>query len=229
MESENNLEENEIIMTLAQMESENEAVMALTPKKFGMPFKLEEMVCLPLLANTVKVAGWLVEYDPGTHRALLGAPYLKNRLPVDMSQIEPFSGKVGSLYQVIGDIQDFTDSTKPRLLMASLIRCVDGLDVFEYSRAIDRQRRHFLWREEYMQIGSVSNDPPPVKPEKENPLDPDGLDKMPPHLRNISTVDDFVRLCLEDENYSDLEEGSGDLCDPYGYDTEISAFTGRKD
>lgn len=155
----------------------------------------------------------LVEYDPATHRALLGAHYLKKRLPVDTSQIEPFSGKIGSLYQVIGDIQDFTDKTKPRLLKASLVRCVDGLDVFEYSRAIDRQRRHFKLREEFMQIGSISNDPAPIEPEKENPLDPDGLEKMPRHLRNISSVNDFVRLCLEDEHYSDLED-SGDRCDP---------------
>lgn len=163
-----------------------------------MQWKINDVLCFDSL----------MEYNPVTHKASLGAPYLQNQLSVDTSLIEPFNGKIGSLYQLIGDIESFTDGARPRLLTASCVRCVDGLDLFEYCRAIDRQRRYFQQREEFMQIGSVCRSPDSIPPEKENHLDPDGLELMPPSLKNISNVDDFEFYRVQEECYSDLDDSN---------------------
>lgn len=85
----------------------------------------------------VRVVGRLLRYDVKSSLIWLGhvrAPYLE--LPIDSSVVEPFPFSRGSLYQFIGEIDASGKKCEGTVVRALAYRCVEGLDMELYSRAL---------------------------------------------------------------------------------------------
>jgi len=79
-------------------------------------------------------------------KATLCDPQSSTSLQLDTRLIEPFDARIGSLFQVIGELE--CGDTNQVVLKARVIRCVDGMDLIMYRRVVDSQRRYLKSREE---------------------------------------------------------------------------------
>lgn len=85
----------------------------------------------------VRVVGRLLRYDVKSSLIWLGhfkVPHLE--LPIDSSVVEPFPFSRGSLYQFIGEVDATGKKCDGMVVRALAYRCVEGLDMELYSRAL---------------------------------------------------------------------------------------------
>ncbi|ESO90660.1 hypothetical protein LOTGIDRAFT_123095, partial [Lottia gigantea] len=73
--------------------------------------------------------------------AVLVDPKSNKSLLINTRLVEPFSAKLGSLFQFIGELDAPTGSLDVSLV-ARVVRCVDGLDMTLYHQAIHAQRQY---------------------------------------------------------------------------------------
>lgn len=93
-----------------------------------------------LLGHSVNVIGRLTVHEVSNCLAKLADPQSKSELCVDTSLIEPFDARFGSLFNMIGELED--GNQNEIVLRARVVRCVDGLDLSLYRKAIESQRRY---------------------------------------------------------------------------------------
>jgi len=69
---------------------------------------------------------------------------------INTSLIEPFEGRLNSLYQFVGEMETGNTSSQDteRLLKARSYRCVDGLDLIEYYHSVDARSAYLQERSE---------------------------------------------------------------------------------
>ena len=95
--------------------------------------------------HSVRVTGSLESYDPVAARARVGAD--GESLWVDVSKVSGADPhRVGSLYQYIGELDAAVgggpDPTEPKpVLRARVARCVDGLDLLVYHKALETRNK----------------------------------------------------------------------------------------
>ena len=85
----------------------------------------------------VRTIGRLLRYDVKHSLLWLGhyeSPYLE--LPVDSSLVQPFPFSRGALYQVIGEVDGSRKKADGAVVRALAYRCVEGLDMEVYVRAM---------------------------------------------------------------------------------------------
>ena len=85
----------------------------------------------------VRTIGRLLRYDVKHSLLWLGhcePPYLE--LPVDSSLVEPFPFSRGALYQFIGEVDGSKKKADGAVVRALAYRCVEGLDMEVYVRAM---------------------------------------------------------------------------------------------
>ena len=70
------------------------------------------------------------------------------QLHVSTRLIEPFEAQLNSLYQFVGDMEqkDSNSGVAQRCLKVISCRCVDGLDLVRYYRALDARRAYLQQR-----------------------------------------------------------------------------------
>lgn len=112
----------------------------------GRPVFIEEIVSPDVDARamhemSVCLTGRLVHHDVDGCMAKLTDPQSKMDVYVDTSLIEPFGAKFGSLFQMIGEL-DYRSGQYGTVLKARVVRCVDGMDLVLYRKAIQCQRMY---------------------------------------------------------------------------------------
>lgn len=95
---------------------------------------------MDLHGNSVCVTGRLTEHEVSACIAKLLDPQDKSELSIDTSLIEPFEARSGSLFQMIGELEPGRHGDI--VLKARVVRCVDGLDMPLYRKAIECQRTY---------------------------------------------------------------------------------------
>ncbi|KAI8483039.1 Telomeric pathways with STn1 [Branchiostoma belcheri] len=96
--------------------------------------------------RAVRVMGKLETHDivdctaelSNVERAQKSSPH--QELAVNTRLIEPFQARLGSIFQMVGEVE-FT--ARGPLLHARVVKCVDGIDTAVYYRVLDMQR-HYL-------------------------------------------------------------------------------------
>lgn len=92
--------------------------------------------------QSVCVTGCLTEHDCVKCMAKIRDHQSKQDLYVDTKLIEPFNARYGSLFQMIGEL-DVDGKDGDIVLKARVVRCVDGLDLTLYKKAVQCQRMYF--------------------------------------------------------------------------------------
>lgn len=117
----------------------------------GEPLFIEEVIqklsSENLEGKSVRITGKLDEHDAEACMGRLVDPQSGKNLVVNTMLIEPFSAKKGSLLQIIGEL-DCLNSRNEVVLKARVVRCVDGLDMTMYRKALQAQRDYFNSRKE---------------------------------------------------------------------------------
>ena len=118
----------------------------------GAPVFIDEIVvgtsACAQEGQSVCVIGRLTDHEVDTCVARLTDPLTKRELTVDTSLIEPFGARLGSLFQMIGELETSnkggnlgTTAKRGNLVLRTrVVRCVDGLDFTMYKKAISLQR-----------------------------------------------------------------------------------------
>lgn len=94
-----------------------------------------------LEGKSVRITGKLEEHDAEACMARLVDPQSGKHLIVKTILIEPFAAKRGSLFQMIGEL-DCLNNRNEIVLKARVVRCVDGLDMTMYRKALQAQREY---------------------------------------------------------------------------------------
>ena len=115
----------------------------------GEPLFIEEVLQRTSVENlegkSVRITGKLEEYDAGASTARLVDPQSGKSLLVNTVLIEPFSAKRGSLFQMIGEL-DCLNNRNEVMMKARVVRCVDGLDMTMYRKALTAQWEYLSMR-----------------------------------------------------------------------------------
>lgn len=98
-----------------------------------------------LLGKSVCVTGRLSEHEVSSCMAKLLDPQNKADMSIDTSLIEPFEARSGSLFQMIGELERGKQGDV--VLKARVVRCVDGLDMALYRKAVECQRTYLEKRQ----------------------------------------------------------------------------------
>lgn len=110
----------------------------------GKPTFIEEIdQCedkMSLHGRSVCITGRLTEHQVSDCVAKLMDLQNKSVVCIDTSLIEPFDARFGSLFQMIGEIGCGKENNI--VLKARVVRCVDGLDMSLYRKAIECQRMY---------------------------------------------------------------------------------------
>ncbi|XP_029647078.1 CST complex subunit TEN1-like [Octopus sinensis] len=137
--------------------------MASDPKKCKTPFyrkylpehgviyTIKEIIEMDVtqtnsLPKAVRVNGKLAEHDSSSCQAVITYLSKNVRLTVQTQFIEPILFPLNSLLQFLGDL-DWNPSDGSPILKARTVRCVDGLDLILYERALSAQRAYLCSRE----------------------------------------------------------------------------------
>lgn len=108
---------------------------------------IEDMKHMDLNGSSICVTGRLIEHDVDVCLAKLSDPQTKKELCVDTAFIEPFEARFGSLFQMIGELETRSDKIgNNAVLKARVVRCVDGMDMALYRKAVEYQRAHLQKR-----------------------------------------------------------------------------------
>ncbi|XP_071172524.1 CST complex subunit TEN1-like [Mytilus edulis] len=109
--------------------------------KHGEPYLLNEIVenGYTMDGLSVRINGRLLQHDFQNCRAFLADPKTGCSLKVNTSLIEPLE-EAGSLFQLIGELSHSGGET---ILNARLVRCIDGMDLVIYKKALELQRQYF--------------------------------------------------------------------------------------
>lgn len=87
----------------------------------------------------------MLQHDCINRQATLCDPQTSASVCVDTSLAEPLEGSVGSLFQVIGEVER-EDGGDTAIVRARVMRCVDGMDLLMYNRALRNQQKYFQSR-----------------------------------------------------------------------------------
>lgn len=87
----------------------------------------------------------MLQHDCINRQATLCDPQTSASVCVDTSLAEPLEGSVGSLFQVIGEVEREDGGDTP-IVRARIMRCVDGMDLLMYNRALRNQQKYFQSR-----------------------------------------------------------------------------------
>ncbi|XP_041469886.1 CST complex subunit TEN1-like [Lytechinus variegatus] len=103
---------------------------------------------LIMAGKSVRVMGKLTQYDAVKQLAVIQASERNatHRLHVNTRLIEPFQSRIGSMFQFIGEMPSEIKSESDMVLLARVVRCVDGIDVTMYYNACDVQRNYLASR-----------------------------------------------------------------------------------
>lgn len=117
----------------------------------GKPTFIDEIIedtkQMDMGGNSVCVTGRLTEHDVDSCQAQLTDPQTKKDLYVDTAFIEPFEARFGSLFQMIGELENKSDKgNNIVVLKARVVRCVDGMDIALYRKAVEYQRTYLQKR-----------------------------------------------------------------------------------
>ncbi|XP_071094994.1 uncharacterized protein [Haliotis cracherodii] len=96
--------------------------------------------------KSARIVGRLEEHNIHTCTAQVVDSNNRRPLTIDTRLVEPFSAKIGSLFQFIGEL-DCASNTNVTL-KARVVRCVDGLDMKMYQKALVAQRQYLASRKE---------------------------------------------------------------------------------
>jgi len=107
--------------------------------KSGKPTFISEIV-EDMNGDSVCITGRLTEHMVDICQGKLSDPQGKADVSVDTSLIEPFDAKIGSLFQMIGELETNVDKVA---LKARVVRCVDGMDMALYRKVVQTQRVFF--------------------------------------------------------------------------------------
>ncbi|XP_033641200.1 CST complex subunit TEN1-like [Asterias rubens] len=120
--------------------------------------KLQEVIdsASQLTGKAVRLIAKLDTYDCVKQRATLCSIDRQHnqRFLLDTRFIEPFHARPGSVFQFIGELDSASSNHQP-ILRARVVRCVDGMDVAMYNKALDAQRKFFKSRETNDAAGSM--------------------------------------------------------------------------
>lgn len=92
--------------------------------------------------SMVRTVGRLLRYDTKNNLVWLGhyePPYLE--LAIDCSLVQPFPYSQGALYQFIGEVDGSGRTCSGIVVRALAHRCVEGLDMGVYTRALAIRNR----------------------------------------------------------------------------------------
>ncbi|XP_077985499.1 CST complex subunit TEN1-like [Glandiceps talaboti] len=97
--------------------------------------------------KAVRVMGRLKSHNYVKCHAVLSALDRNTNLTLDIDTklVEPFNSKIGSVFQFIGEL-DYLCEGFTVIIQARVVRCVDGVDVTLYYRALDLQRKYLQER-----------------------------------------------------------------------------------
>ncbi|XP_062608129.1 uncharacterized protein LOC134269975 [Saccostrea cucullata] len=104
---------------------------------------LEESVSLTSRVRNIRVTGRLTHHNCVKRQATLSDPQSNSSVCIDTTLVEPLEGTVGSLFQAIGELEP---SKNGPVIKASIMRCVDGLDLPMYNRALEIQQQYLQSR-----------------------------------------------------------------------------------
>lgn len=117
----------------------------------GEPLFIEEVIqrlsTENLEGKSVRISGKLEEHNAQDCIARLVDPQSGKHLVINTVLIEPFAAKKGSLFQMIGELE-YLNNKSEVILKARVVRCVDGLDMMMYRKALQSQREYFNTRTE---------------------------------------------------------------------------------
>lgn len=86
----------------------------------------------------------LIHHNCKTGQATLCDPQTNSSVFIDTTLTEPLESVVGSLFQVIGEVEQLENCGA--IIKAKIMRCVDGLDLLLYSRALEIQQQYMQSR-----------------------------------------------------------------------------------
>ncbi|XP_046545387.1 CST complex subunit TEN1-like [Haliotis rubra] len=117
----------------------------------GEPLIIEEILQLlssdsaSIDGKSARIVGRLEEHNIHTCTAQVVDSNNRQPLTIDTRLVEPFNAKIGSLFQFIGELECSSNSVT---LKARVVRCVDGLDMKMYQKALIAQRQYLSSRKE---------------------------------------------------------------------------------
>ena len=114
----------------------------------GTPTFIEEITenKEKLNSSSVCIIGKLVDHNVGMCQGTLIDPSNKQEVRIDTSLIEPFDAKFGSLFHMIGELNSSGSSGDDIVLKTRVVRCVDGIDLTMYRKAVECQRLYLSKR-----------------------------------------------------------------------------------
>ncbi|CAH1796751.1 unnamed protein product [Owenia fusiformis] len=94
--------------------------------------------------KSVRIYGILQDHDFRACMAILKDPKTEEKLQLDTQSVEPFSARVGTFVQVIGEIETTTDDQRVTnggvaMLRCRVLRSMDGVDIHMYNKALKVQ------------------------------------------------------------------------------------------
>ncbi|XP_061188212.1 uncharacterized protein LOC133196320 [Saccostrea echinata] len=104
---------------------------------------LEESESLTCRVRNIRVTGRLTHHNCVKRQATLTDPQTSSFVCIDTTLAEPLEGTVGSLFQAIGQFEPSQDGP---VIKASIMRCVDGLDLPMYNRVLEIQQQYLRSR-----------------------------------------------------------------------------------
>ncbi|XP_041373570.1 CST complex subunit TEN1-like [Gigantopelta aegis] len=125
--------------------------MAKTLPQSGEPLLISEIFdrlatdAASLEGKSIRVTGRLQTHNVHDSTVMVTDPKSTKSLIVDTSLIEPFCAKLGSLFQFIGEVDCLSEDCDMKLT-ARVVRCVDGLDLVMYEKALAVQRQYLEQR-----------------------------------------------------------------------------------
>ncbi|XP_006815299.1 CST complex subunit TEN1-like [Saccoglossus kowalevskii] len=116
------------------------------PRKSAEILKLEEVAEKGYDGKAVRVIGRLKMQDNVNCLAVLSSVERDStvELTVDTKLVMPVSLRPSSLYQFFGELDDSDDHF---ILRARIVTCVDGMDVIQYYKVLDIQRKYLANRQ----------------------------------------------------------------------------------
>ncbi|XP_060085646.1 CST complex subunit TEN1-like [Ylistrum balloti] len=95
--------------------------------------------------KSVRLCGRLDDHNFEDCRATLSDPQTCSSVILDTSLVEPFDTHLGSIFQVIGELE-YSETDCTVVMRTRVIRSVDGIDFILYKNVITAQRKYISSR-----------------------------------------------------------------------------------